>query len=341
MVTITDIAKRVGVTPKTVSAVLNNRYQAVHPKAVVRAEHIRNTARQLGYRPNPAARAAQAGRFGAIGILMSTSGKHSILEQIIDGIQETICELNLGLRFCPIPDEEIDDEHIAHLMQNLGVDGVLVNYTYAFPPQLMRLLEEHGIPAVWVNVKQDHDCVHTDDYGASRLAVEKLIAIGHRRISYVTHSFQPDGHYSAVDRHAGYCHAMQQAGLTPVSMDYRFTLSNTERNDILMPWLEATRPTAVHTQSLSEALCVHSAVERLGLRVPDDLSILTIHHKGQNQPGPQIDAVYLSSKQAAGKGVRMLAEKISNPRTSMRSEVIPSTFSTKVCSSLAPPMGDI
>jgi LacI family transcriptional regulator len=337
MATLKDIAEKVGVTPKTVSAVLNDRYQATHPKAVARADRIRKTARELGYRPNAAARAAQAGRFGSIGILMSTSGKHSILTEVIGGIQQAVTERQLGLRFCSIPDENIDDRHIGRLLQQLCVDGVLVNYTHEFPPQLLALLEQHSIPAVWVNTKQPHDCVHADDYAAGKLGVEKLIQLGHRKIAYVTHTFRQDGHYSAIDRCAGYQDAMRQTGLSPVMLDYGIHAPNVDRDAILMPWLQEVRPTAVHTQSLSEAIGVYSAAEKLGLRIPADLSILTIQPEEQAALGIQFDAVRLASTRVGKRGVELLAEKIADPHAQLQAESIPSYLGKWKAHSCAPP----
>jgi LacI family transcriptional regulator len=269
----------------------------------------------MGYRPNTSARAARTGKFGAIGLLMSTDGRHSVLGEIIGGIQQAMNEADLALRFCAMPDEEIDDEHIAKLTQELCVDGVLVNYTHEFPPQLMDLLEQCRIPAIWVNTRQDQDCVYADEHAIGVMGAEDLLSYGHRKIGYFTDIIDPHGHYSVIDAHAGYCDAMRQAGLTPNVLEYDDSGATCkQRLERIMAWLQETQPTAVFTRADSFDVYVRNVAAALGLDIPDDLSLLTTIQEGHGALfGP--DVIYRPTSKVGHVAVEMLAEKIAIPRT--------------------------
>jgi DNA-binding LacI/PurR family transcriptional regulator len=336
--TLQEIAKRVGVTDMTVSRVLSGSYTPKRADAVRRAKKIRRIAHELGYRPNSAAQSMREGRFGCIGLLMSTVGRHSVLEHMITGIKQGANATGVSLRFCVLADEELTDEMlISKLPRELAVDGLLVNYTHRFPPQLQALLEKYRIPAVWVNVRQDHDCVRADDFGSGALAVGRLAELGHRRIGYVTLEYGPRSHYSVQHRCDGYRDAMRRAGLSPNVIDYPSGLPNAERDNRLTAWLRETRPTAVHTQSLAEANAAYAAAQKLGLAVPGDLSILTINAEGTGLLGVELDALMLPSTQVGQRGVEMLTEKIADPRVRFGSEAVAFYFGKWKGHSCGPP----
>ncbi len=336
-VTMQTIADELGIDRSAVSRALAGKADRIGLSAS-RVDQIRQAASRLGYRPNSAARATRQGRYGAIGVLMSTNGKHSVLNHIVNGLQEAANRLRLAVRFCAMPDDQIDDEHIQRLMDELCVDGVLVNYTHEFPPRLAELLETNRIPAVWVNVKRDHDCVRVDDFGAGGLAIEWLIDRGHRRIGYVTLQPRPDMHYSIVDRRDGYIRAVIDAGLKPDALEYAQHLANAPRDAQLVQWLDRPdRPTAVYAQTIAEAEAVYVAAARLNLTVPDDLSILTSHHEGMQGAGVQLDALQIPTIAVGRRAVDYLHERINRPGRPMPAEALPYYFGEYRAWSTGPP----
>jgi LacI family transcriptional regulator len=331
-VTQTQVAEYLGVSQRTVS----NAFTQKAPISEETRRKVVDAAAKLGYRPNAAARAARTGTFGAIGILMSTNGRHSVLSEIIHGIQQATNELKLGIRFCAMPDEEMDDLHVQRLMHELCVDGVLVNYTHEFPMQLMDLLDRHRIPAIWTNVKLDRNCVRPDDYGVGAMAIDALTKLGHRNIGYVTYQIDEHSHYSRRDRRDGYCDAMRQAGLTPIAVDYEIGAPNAEREERLTAWLKATRPTAVFAESMVQANAVFSAARALGFCVPGDLSILAIHEQGRGETGANIDALRLPCKLVGYRAVQMAAERVANSQATFGCEAIPFFFEEPLHHSCGP-----
>lgn len=92
MATLQQIAQQAGVTTATVSNVLSGRVQVQRSDAVKRARRIRRIARQLGYRPNAAARATRTGRTGCIGMLISANYAYSV--HMPDFENGVVAELN-------------------------------------------------------------------------------------------------------------------------------------------------------------------------------------------------------------------------------------------------------
>jgi DNA-binding LacI/PurR family transcriptional regulator len=336
-VTIRDIAARANVSDVTVSNVLHNkgRFGEETRKRVIRVAH------EMGYRPNHAASAMNAGRYGAIGMLLSVSSKHSVLEQMINGIEEGVSSARLALKFCNLPDEELTDEdHLRRLSTELAVDGLLVNYTHEFPPPMAEIIDRYAIPSVWLNVKRDHDCVHPDDFGAAALAVDEFLRLGHKRIGYLTYEITGHSHYSVVDRRDGYIAAAVKAGLAPDMIDYWGDLPNDARDQRLMTWLNRDdRPTAVFCESVAEANCLCVAAARLGLSVPRDLSILAVQEEGAGSVGASLDSVRLSNNRVGRLAVELLQRKIDHPEKQLPPQAVPCTLDCSAMRSVAPPAG--
>lgn len=214
-----DIAEAAGVSLPTVSHIINaqsGRAARFRPET---REKVLTAARNLGYRPNTAARSVATGRFENVGLLLSTRQGHSrVSEAMLAGMHDALAELEFSLTLIRLPDEQLTEEtRIPRLLRERGCDGLLVDYTHGIPQPMVDLIEGHEIPAIWLNTKRKTDAIYPDDHGAGRLAADYLLRRGHRRIVYLSHLVGPDEtHYSATDRAAGYAQAMSDAGAEPV-----------------------------------------------------------------------------------------------------------------------------
>ena len=99
-------------------------------------------------------------------------------------------------------------------------DGLLINYTHGVPNRILSMVENNDFPAVWVNNRRSHNCVHIDETESARLLTERLLDSGCRHVVY-TDLRHPKSvphdqlHHSVEERERGYLQAMQQAGLEP------------------------------------------------------------------------------------------------------------------------------
>jgi LacI family transcriptional regulator len=196
------------------------------------------------------------------------------------------------------------------------VDGLLLNYTHGFPPEMMDIVRDHAIPAVWINSKQESDCVYFDDLGAGREATRLLAERGHRAVAYVDYSHGPSfptPHYSAGDRRAGYAEAMRAAGLAPRFIEPRsgFDVPSPRRIEAAEAWLgRADRPTGLVCYGPAEVTAVMVAAKGLRLESPRDFSMVTFGEAPIKQFGPHVTTLVTPEEALGREAVGMLLARI-------------------------------
>jgi len=325
------IAARAGYSFQAVSQALNGTGAL---KDSTRT-HILEVARRMGYRPNGFARAVRTGRFGNVGLLLSTVKLFSYLDdEFLDGVHDALAERNYHLTVAKLPDAELTSgERVPKLLRELAVDGLLVNYTHGIPQDMIELLKAHGVPSVWVNSRQRADCVFPDDAAAAEDATSRLLRLGHERVAFIDMFGRktPDRHYSIEERRAGYRRAMRAAGLSP-----RVIGCDLARDDWISTWLDArARPTAVVTYSLALCVPVIVAAERRGLRVPEDLSVITFASGHAQRVGLEPTTVRHPWRRVGEQAVAMLERKIARPHKKRPS--VPVSYEFVEGTTVAPP----
>ncbi|MEM9882976.1 MAG: LacI family DNA-binding transcriptional regulator [Planctomycetota bacterium] len=276
MLTQAQLAQRLGVDRSTVSLCFN---QPQRVKVATR-QRVLQTARDLGYRPNAAARATKRGSFQAVGLLQTTHKFRGYLPTpLLEGIQDALAEHDLAFMLAKLPDADLSQTaDPPRILAERMVDGLLVNYTHHAPPALTPMLHDAGVPAVWINTKRAEDCVYPDNLDAADRLTRHLIDLGHRRIGYLpAHlaAVDPDGHFSHLDRLAGYQHAMQQAGLPPrvITADRDDDRARHERLRAALTGPDACTALIVYFSGF--ARLVLDVARDLDLRVGPDLSLAT------------------------------------------------------------------
>jgi LacI family transcriptional regulator len=323
-VTVSDIAAATGLSKPTVARVLRD---ASAPFRAETRERVMEAAHRLGYRPNAAAKAINSGRFHCAVLVMGTDpGRSFVPMGVIDGIQAELVSHDMHLAVTRMPDPQLADPNLVPkvLRQNMA-DGIIVNYTHDYPPELANLMEWSGAPAVWLNTKRPNDAVRPDDAGAGRRATESLLALGHRRIGYLHMSPLPVPlpHYSASDRIAGYSAAMAAAGLSPRVLHRQFAPA--EQPAAARAFLAGPeRPTAVVAGS--DANAVHAVYEglRAGLSVPGQLSVLALSDEWDLfAAGLRVSSFAIHGRHEGEQAVRLLVEKIRVPSTAVAAVAVP------------------
>src|SRR4028119_674288 len=183
-ITQNDVARKLGVSRQLVSYALNDTGTVSQEMR----QRIVATAAELGYRPNTSARVMKTGRFGCIGILMSTIRNRSALQSLLmEGIHDELALHDQHLMLVKSPDEPLTDEAaMPRLLREWMVDGLLVAFNLSTPPGMIETIRRHNIPSIWLNSDQESDCVRPDDEAAAYNATRHLQELGHRRITYVT-----------------------------------------------------------------------------------------------------------------------------------------------------------
>jgi LacI family transcriptional regulator len=322
-----DIAEAAGVSRMTVSNVLNGRTKETWPSTAARAAKIREIAAQMNYRPNSAAKAVVTGRFGALGLLSSSDISSGNLFPItLRAIARATAERDMHLTMGELPDEKLTSEGmVPKILREWAADGLLINYIASIPARMIELIEQHHIPSVWMNTMLKANCVYPDDYNATLKATEYLLQLGHKKIAYI-HPLS-SSHYSAEERRRGYEQAMVKARCKPQVIGYEGPSVHTDWKELSRAWLcSAERPTAIVAYEAIYAYPVYCAALSLGLDVPRDLSIITMHDEPALDVGTCLTTMLIPAAKIGQVAVETLLHLIDNPDTVLAPRALPFTL---------------
>jgi LacI family transcriptional regulator len=279
-VTIMQIAERLQLSHSTVSRVLNNK-----PNAFIADEtrrRVQTAARELGYRPNLAARSLRDARSNLIAIFASPySGVWSGgAIEISTALADVLHERQLHLFYALVGDDGSEQK----AMPVWRFDGAVLMQR---PPEAtVEHLHQLNLPFVAVNEwVPGAVCVLADDTNGIHQAMDHLWELGHRRIAYAGQSsWHFVEHYSVQERRQAYVTYLTERGEAPVA-GYEFVPTGQETGemafrdpDIRLSWLRR----AVLEDGVTAVVCydhlvvmeVLAAAQKLMLRVPQDMSLI-------------------------------------------------------------------
>ncbi len=188
--TLATIAKAAGVSPSTVSAVLNNMPRMKnYSEATV--QRIRTEAERMGYMPNPLARTLKKARSGIIGFVMLSRHSH-YYDQLLQGAEDYVREAGYELITGDMAYEPSELDRCIQRMLAWRVEGLfLMTGGSVIAPEILALLDAVAVPYVKGGVHLPEDpcaCVDFDNYAAGTKIGEHLAVLGHRRIGIIAAS---------------------------------------------------------------------------------------------------------------------------------------------------------
>ncbi|MGZ6011625.1 MAG: LacI family DNA-binding transcriptional regulator [Caulobacteraceae bacterium] len=268
-VTINDVAALAGVSTKTVSRVLN-REPHVRPEL---RDRVAEAVRSLNYQPNVAARALAGSRAYLLGLCYDNPSP-GYVSAVQVGALSACREAGYHLLIEQI-DSQAGARQLEALLQAVKMDGLILSPPVCDRAALLDLLEARRMPFVRITPAGQFDrgpYVHMDDRKAAYDMTRLLQDLGHRRIGFVR---GPLDHSAAPLRQQGFLDAMGDGGL-PVrpewivsgNFSFRSGVGAAERL-LNLP----DRPTAVFASNDDMALGVLAAASRMGLALPDQLSV--------------------------------------------------------------------
>lgn len=338
-VTIKQIAEKSGYSLRTVCRVLNDKDVSHRTKT---REKILRVAAELNYMPNATAKAMRSGRFGGVSLLLSSDRHLSHIPiRLLEGIQAALNPSDLHLTVACMADRELTSEaKLPKILRQLMSDGILVNYSHRFPPEMDQIIDAHQMPSIWINRRKEHDCVYVDDLTSAHQATEYLLKLGHRRIAYLDYHNDATAsslHYSVHDRRHGYELAMNEAGLWPIVITRQGVLNPEDRVPLAAEMLgRSERPTAFLTYSPWTAIPLWlAATTRHGLSIPRDLSIITFSDVFDYEMGIALTTMLLPELEVGLAATQMLLERINRPSHHFDPQSLPATLFEG--STVAPP----
>ncbi len=328
MANLKDVSRAAKVSVSTASIILSGGAQSSQiPLATQQA--IRKAAMMLKYLPQASAKQLRANCTGTVALLVNTDGDRSSLTgELVRGINDELLLRDCGFHFVCLTDDVINKQaFLPRFLRQEEVDGVLVDYHVAIPKRFTKLIKHYEIPAIYLNTKQDLDAVYFDHYGSTRRVIRQLIEFGHREILMINFTGNYD-HYSLRDSYQGYSDQMVEQDLRPVLIEER--IPHRDRINAAIDILNGNRngvsvPTAVLTMSLTSAFPFIQAMDRLGYKIPDKLSLVTLDGTS-NQAAlvqPELTRICIPFAEEGRVAVKMLLEKIADKSQAMKSRVLP------------------
>ncbi|MEV5613939.1 LacI family DNA-binding transcriptional regulator [Streptomyces sp. NPDC052225] len=271
--TMADIARRAGVTKAAVSFALNDRPGVSAPTR----RRILAIAEELGWQPNSAARALSDGRAGAFGLVIDrparTLGLEPFFMQLVSGIQAELITDATPLVFTMAEDQAAEIALYRSWWAQRRVDGVFLVDLKAHDARVA-VLEELGMPGVVIGAPVGTGrlpAVWSDDGVAVRTVVRHLAELGHRRIARVS---GPSALRHTMIRTEAFTAYVRELGVEGriVEADYSGEQGARATRELLA--VGPARPTAILYDNDVMALSGLTAAQSLGVRVPDDLSLV-------------------------------------------------------------------
>lgn len=270
MTTITEVAKRAGVSPMTVSRVVN---RSGYASPATRAK-VEVAVAELGYVPNAVARHLRSKRTKTIALVMSDI-TNPFFTTIARGVEDAASPHGYAVMFANTDESESEEIAYLQMLAQRQIDGVLLvpagNSAASF-----RLLRAQEIPVVVLDrrVTRAVDQVRCDSEAGAYELVHHLTELGHRRIAVITGRRNIS---TSTDRVKGYERALRAAGL-PVDPDLvtydSFSLEGGYRQ-VKQILSKEPRPTAIFATNNFLAFGAMRALREARLRIPDDCSVVT------------------------------------------------------------------
>ncbi|WP_237152884.1 LacI family DNA-binding transcriptional regulator [Oryzibacter oryziterrae] len=273
--TIKDIAEKTGVGLGTVSRVLNDSPRVSKGTR----DKVLSAIAELNYVPSPAARGLSLGKTLTLAVIVPFFTRSAFVERL-HGVENTTADSKYDLVIYNVESAEKRDRYFRTVPDRRRVDGMII-ISLSPSEADRRHLGKSGVPTVFLDVNGapslGFDRILIDDVEGGRLATEHLISLGHTHIGFLGDVPQEGfNHTSSSDRHAGYCRALTAAGL-PIVEAYRTdgVFGRHIARELSSRMLsQPDRPTAIFASNDTQAMGVLEAARDLGLRVPEDLSVV-------------------------------------------------------------------
>jgi LacI family transcriptional regulator len=274
--TIRQLAEHLGLSPATVSRALNGFPEV----GVATRQRVLEGAERLHYRPNMHAKRLATGKSGLVGMIFRASSERGVDPHVMDflsALSLAFADSEIDLLVHIAPDSQ-QMQHHQRIASRGQVDGMILSAPEPDDPRI-ELLARRNIPFV-VHGRgvdaPDYAYYDIDNEGAFTAATRLLVQFGHKRIALLN---GPSPMAYALQRERGYRAVMAEHGL---SVPDRF-VANGEMHEesgyraaaAMLAEPGSQRPTAFLCSSTLQALGIMRAAGEAGLKVGDDISIIS------------------------------------------------------------------
>ncbi|MCL3861567.1 LacI family DNA-binding transcriptional regulator [Actinotalea sp. K2] len=272
---IKDVAREAGVSPTTVSLVLNGQSARIPDTT---RDRVRRVATEIGYAPNSVARSLRTQRTHTIALISDRIATTPFAVEMVQAAQDVAREHGYLLLLVNTDgDHDVEREAVDALLSR-QVDGMVYACMWS---QVVDV--PAGLPAgtVFLDGRPaggGFPAVMPDDRAGAMAAVQELVDQGHTRIAYIDAGEEPVPIASRL-RHEGYLEVLRRAGIEPdpslrVEASITTAAGGVAAAGELLDRPPAQRPTAIFCFNDRVAMGAYRAARHRGLEIPTDLSVV-------------------------------------------------------------------
>ncbi len=270
MTTISDVARKAGVSPVTVSRVINKTGNV----SVSTEQRVEQAIADLGYVPSGVAQSLRSKRTRSLALIVPDI-ENEFWTTVARGVEDAAQSWGYSVLLCNTDENPAKQQRYLDVVIGQRVDGVIIA-PYDSDAKNVSKLRSHDVPTVVIDRRingWDVDTVACDSVAGARALVQHLISLGHRHIAMIT---GPAGTTTADDRVAGYRIALAEAGLPFDERLIRYGEFRIPSGEHQMHVLldSGLQPTAIFAANNVIAVGVIAALEKRGLRVPHDIALV-------------------------------------------------------------------
>lgn len=312
MVTLQTVAERAGVSAAVVSAAVSGS-KSVRMSPSTR-KRVEEAIRELGYVTNHAAKALKTSRTGLVATI-TPNLSNPVFDEALRGVQDA-ADANRGAILLSDSDRVSPGSNLLSRLVGTGmVDGFLVRFHTAAEENIS-IFQQRNVPCVVLNGPTDgvNVCVWVDDYRGIFVGTTHLLKLGHRRIAMLGGPPTPFTEDTRVD---GFRDAFSARDLTPPPAEavVRGYDPTAIRSTVSQLMKSSEPPTAIIIDNIVAARGLIAAVADLGLRLPDDLSVVAYHDIPQaDYYRPALTTIKMPLYEAGVKGYEVLQRMIAGEK---------------------------
>ena len=272
-VSLLEVARHAGVSPATVSRVVNNSA----PVSDEVRTRVVSSAETLGYEILPP-RPANSVSTPTVAVIVADL-LNPFFPDLVRGVDLEARQDGTSLLLCDTAEDTQPEEHILNLVSNRRLDGVIVAGSRIATDELVAHCKRCAIPLVLINRSTQCwpgvACIRVDFERATYHAARHLLRLGHTRIGYLS---GPEVTEMSMARHKGLLQAMNEKGLEILpdwlASGFPNVAGGFQAMSNLLTLPADQRPTAVQTYNDLMALGALQAIHAHGLRIPEDISVI-------------------------------------------------------------------
>jgi len=320
-VSIIEVAKRLDVSPTTVSFILNGRSKEKRISDDLR-DKVLKFVDEIGYKPNSLARSLRTGKTNTIG-LMVESISDPFFGHIARNIEEKAYKSGYKILYSSTGNNTEKTREFLKMYEERHVDAYIIAPPEGIETELQQIIDSGKPVLLFDRYLKDlnTDTILVNNYESTAQSVKQLIQSGFKNIAFITlDSLQSQMN----DRLLGYEETLKANGLPQYLKEISFDLPPEKVTAHIEAFLQR-RGEVDAVIFATNYLCVYGlkAIERLGLKIPDDLGVIVFDDQDLFELyKPQITAIAQPIEEMANQIISVLLNKLNGTVKSKKPQTI-------------------